>query len=298
MVDRLGAGQAVGALDRADLVIFNYYRHEVALEWMRRRDRAGAPWCFWGERPGATRWAPVGDAYRYFRLAALRRGHAAIWGIGQLAVDRYRAAFGARRKYFNVPYFSDLSRFTTAGARRRPGDRARKFLFSGALIRRKGVDVLADAFMRVRREVPDASLTFVGAGELEQGLTSKLQHHGARFLGFRGWDTLPSLYGDADVLVAPSRHDGWAMVVPEALASGLPVISTPRAGAACEFIKQGKNGWMVEPLNVTGLCSAMLEASRAHLDAAARAARASIAKHQLTDGVERFTAAARGSVTA
>ncbi|MGH8131331.1 MAG: glycosyltransferase [Steroidobacteraceae bacterium] len=298
MLDREGAASAHGWLERADLVVFNYYRDRAALQWMQRREKAGASWCFWGERPGATRWAPVGDAYRYFRLATLRRSRAAIWGIGQLAVDRYRAAFGARRKYFNVPYFSDLWRFAAAAVPRSAGARARKFLFSGALIRRKGVDLLVDAFARVRREVPDASLTFVGTGELERGLKARLARHGARFAGFQPWDALPGLYGGADVLVAPSRHDGWAMVVPEALASGLPVISTARTGAAREFIEPGRNGWIVEPPSAAALGSAMLEASRADLGTLARAARASVAHHQLADGVARFTAAAGGSVAA
>ena len=296
MLDRQGATPAKEAIDSADLVAFNYYRHDVALKWLQRRADANAPWCFWGERPGATRWAPLGNAYRYFRLAALRRGRSAIWGIGQLAVDRYRASFGPQRKYFNVPYFSDLSRFAAVGPRRRAGEQARKVLFSGALVLRKGVDVLADAFVRLRRELPDASLTLLGAGELKRALQSKLKGHAATFPGFQPWAALPSLYGHADVLVTPSRHDGWAMVVPEALAAGLPVISTPQTGAACEFIRPGTNGWMVERLTAASLASAMLDASRADLAAVSGAARASVSRHQLADGVERFVAAARGSV--
>jgi glycosyltransferase involved in cell wall biosynthesis len=298
MLDGRATADAESVIDGADLVVFNYYRHGAAMAWMQRRARSGAPWCFWGERPGATRWAPVGNAYRYFRLAALRKCRAAIWGIGQHAVDRYRAAFGAQRKYFNVPYFSDLARFASVGPHRRAGDAARRFLFSGALIKRKGVDVLVDAFKRLRREVADVSLTLVGAGELERPLRTRLERDGATFLGFQPWAALPSIYGQADVLVAPSRHDGWAMVVPEALAAGLPVISTAHTGAASEFIQQGTNGWIADPLNPSSLHSAMLDASRADLATASRAARESVARHRLADGVERFTAAARGSVAA
>lgn len=296
LLDRHNVRDAEAALARAELVVFNYYRHDAALAWMRRRARTGAPWCFWGERPGATRWAPMGDAYRYVRLAPLRRGRSAIWGIGQVAVDRYRASFGSQRKYFNVPYFSDLSRFAAAARRRPAGTRAREFLFSGALIRRKGVDVLAEAFVRLRHELPDASLTLVGTGELEHALRKKLERHGARFLGFQPWDALPALYGRADVLVAPSRHDGWAMVVPEALAAGLPVVSTFHTGAARELVEHGGNGWIADPLDSASLCAAMVASSRADLESTSRAARDSVASHQLTDGVRRLTAAAHGSV--
>jgi glycosyltransferase involved in cell wall biosynthesis len=298
VLERAGVTACAEAIDRAELVVFNWYRHAAVQDWMRVRDRAGRPWCFWGERPGATRWAPVGDAYRYFRLATLRKSRAAIWGIGQLAVERYRAAFGTKRKYFNVPYFSDLARFEAAAAKRVAGQRARRFLFSGALIRRKGVDLLADAYIRLRRELPDASLTLVGSGELERALRAKLRREDARFAGFQPWSALPALYGQADVLVAPSRHDGWAMVVPEALAAGVPVISTPHTGAARELVRHGANGWMVDPLSAPSLCGAMLEAAGTELAAAARAARQSVAHHALADGVARFTAAARGSVSA
>jgi glycosyltransferase involved in cell wall biosynthesis len=297
LLDRDGAGLAEAAIDRADLVVFNFYRHAAPLRWMGRRTRSGAPWCFWGERPGATRWAPIGNAYRYFRLAGLRRSRAAIWGIGQLAVDRYRASFGPTRKYFNVPYFSDLSRFAT-GRVRRDGERARKFLFSGALIRRKGVDLLAEAFVQLRRELPAASLTLVGSGQLEASMKAMLPAHAARFTGFQSWEALPKLYAEADVLVAPSRHDGWAMVVPEALAAGLPVISTTHTGAARELIRHGENGWLVDPLDAASLTAALQSASRVDLATASRAATGSVARHQLADGVERFTTAALGSVTA
>ena len=45
------------------------------------------------------------------KLAPLRESRAPIWGIGQWAVEQYRAEFGEERTYLNVPYFSDLQRF-------------------------------------------------------------------------------------------------------------------------------------------------------------------------------------------
>src|SRR5207247_1853601 len=127
--------------------------------------------------------------------------------------------------YFNVPYFSDLKRFAAACQDRPPGVQSCRFLFSGSLITRKGVDLLAQAFATVASEFPTVSLTVVGAGPLENEMRSRLEDLGKRvtFAGFQSWEKLPQYYAEADVLVAPSRHDGWALVVPEALASGLPV---------------------------------------------------------------------------
>jgi glycosyltransferase involved in cell wall biosynthesis len=52
-------------------------------------------------------------------------------------------------------------------------------------------------------------------------------------------------YGSASLLVHPALEDGYALVVPEALASGRPVIATRQTGAA-ELIEHGKNGFVVE----------------------------------------------------
>ncbi len=65
------------------------------------------------------------------------------------------------------------------------------------------------------------------------------------FAGFKDWNELPGEYASADVLCVPSRYDGWGLVVPEGLASGLPVIATDRMGAALEFVETGRNGWLI-----------------------------------------------------
>ena len=106
------------------MLVANFYRHPLAAKLIQLRVQTGKPWCFWGERPGYTRWAHLGHWYRRVTLAALHRSRAPIWGIGDSAVDRYSAEFGTARTYFNVPYFSDLERFTVAAANRAPsGDR-------------------------------------------------------------------------------------------------------------------------------------------------------------------------------
>ncbi len=56
--------------------------------------------------------------------------------------------------------------------RRREEKRERTFLFSGSLIARKGVDLLAAAFVRLAREVPNVRLKIVGEGELRESLVA------------------------------------------------------------------------------------------------------------------------------
>lgn len=289
--------------DTAQLVIFNFYNEWRARELLNRRARSGRPWCFWGERPGFL--SPLlGRVVRLWRLRALHRSRAAIWGIGRMAVDAYRHEFSDFRAYENLPYFSDLERFSTAADTKAEAARTteeRVILFSGALIKRKGVDLVAQAFARVADEVPAGRLVLLGSGELESSLRKQLsrQKHRVDFLGFQDWKNLPEVYARADVLCVPSRHDGWGLVVPEGLASGLPVISTTATGAAVEFVKNGTNGWLIPASDAESLRLAMKEALTLpdeRLAAMSADARRSVEHHQLSMGAGRFLAAAEAAV--
>ena len=274
----------------ADLMVFNYYRHANAERLIEARAASGGPWCFWGERPGFRQPAWAGRLLRRWKLAKLHASAAPIWGIGKFAVDGYREEFGAERFYFNLPYFSDLERFDVSV---RDEKRERTFLFSGSLIERKGVDLLAAAFVRLAQEVPQVRLKIVGEGELRDSLARTLQTVSERveLIGFKDWSELPSEYAAADVLCVPSRYDGWGLVVPEGLASGLPVIGTNRMGAALEFVESGRNGWLVSAGDQEALFAVMREAALMPVDELREMgyrARQSVSAHTLRNGATRF----------
>lgn len=300
-LDSGGVRQAREAVDQSDLVVFNYYFHSQATELIGERASRGGPWCFWGERPGFRQpaWAALGGRLlRRWKLARLHGSSAPIWGIGKFAVDEYRREFGPRRSYFNLPYFSNLERFEHAEAAR---GSQRVFLFCGSLIARKGVDLVARAFVQLASEFPDTRLEIAGDGELRQSLMQTLRQVRERveFVGFKNWDELPELYASADVLCVPSRYDGWGLVVPEGLASGLPVIATNRMGAALEFVRTGVNGWLVPAGDETAIFSAMQEAASLTNSALAersRRARDSVKEHTLKNGSQLFVRFARETI--
>lgn len=299
--DAGGMRQAREAARESDLVVFNYYFHSQATELIGERASRGEPWCFWGERPGFRqpawgRWG--GRLLRRWKLAKLHDSAAPIWGIGKFAVDEYRREFGPQRSYFNLPYFSDLKRFEAARHERRT---ERVFLFCGSLIARKGVDLVARAFVQLACEFNDVRLRIAGDGELRRALEQLLRPVSDRveFLGFKDWDALPELYASADVLCVPSRYDGWGLVVPEGLASGLPVIATERMGAALEFVRTGVNGWLVQAGDEMAILQAMREAAGLEGDALARlsqGARESVKEHTLKHGSQRFVRFARETI--
>jgi len=283
----------------ADLVVFNYYRHASAERLIEERAASGGPWCFWGERPGFRQPAWAGRLLRRWKLAKLHASAVPIWGIGQFAVDGYRGEFGVERAYFNLPYFSDLQRFNVAA---REEKRERTFLFSGSLIERKGVDLVAAAFVRLAQEVPNVKLKIVGEGELRESLGRMLQTVSERveFVGFKDWKELPAEYAAADVLCVPSRYDGWGLVVPEGLASGLSVIGTDRMGAALEFVETGRNGWLISAGDEEALLAAMRDAALMPADELREMgcrARESVSAHTLRNGATRFCDYARQVVS-
>jgi glycosyltransferase involved in cell wall biosynthesis len=169
----------------------------------------------------------------------------------------------------------------------------RVFLFCGSLIVRKGVDLLARAFVRLASEMCNAKLKIVGEGELRQTVEETLApvRDRVEFVGFKDWNELPREYASADVLCVPSRYDGWGLVVPEGLASGLPVIGTNRMGAALEFIETGRNGWLIPAADEEALFEAMRDAalsSQTDLAALGLGARESVSTHTLENGAARF----------
>jgi glycosyltransferase involved in cell wall biosynthesis len=167
-----------------------------------------------------------------------------------------------------------------------------RFLFSGSLIERKGADLLAQAFTQLVTSGLDAKLTFLGSGALEPRLrkvTSPVASKVA-FLGFRQWHELPEIYAQSDVLCAPSRYDGWGVVVPEGLAAGMSVIATNMMGAGREVITV-ENGWLIRAGHLGDLVDAMTQAARQPPEAriaTSKAARFTALSQSLGMGVRRI----------
>ena len=64
---------------------------------------------------------------------------------------------------------------------------------------------------------------------------------------FTTWDDRLRPFRNADILVLPSKHSGWGLVIPEALSLGLPVISTKYVESARYFLRHSENGYLIEP---------------------------------------------------
>ena len=276
----------------SDVTIFNYYTHRFAWESINAKSKTHQPWVFWGERPGFLNVGPLGNWFRQFALRPLHQSSIPIWGVGQFGIEGYRAEFGPDHDYRNMPYFSDLERFRSLRSKAKNG-MARTILFSGSLTRRKGVDLLARAFVALASEFPDVRLLIVGTGPLQKEVEEILAPFANRvdWAGFQPWHELPNFYARADLFCFPSRYDGWGLALVEALASGIPVIGTDQTGSALDLVAPGKNGWLIKADDLRELHQAMREALTTPVDKWEQMvinARASVSQHSVHEGAERF----------
>lgn len=294
-------GQAFRWVLDAALTVCNYYTHWFALAALHLRHFSARPWVFWGERPGFLRLGWFGRLARRLLLYPISTSAAPIWAIGQAGVAGYLNDWGADKTYVNLPYFSDLSRFRKQPRAVRAEERV--VLYSGILNSRKGVLGLAEGFKAAAQTHPNLRLIILGSGPLEQQMREVLKPVAAQvsWEGFREWHELPAFYARADALCLPTRHDGWAMVVPEALAAGLPVITTVDAGAALELVTHEVNGWLLPNSEAKAIESALrllAELPSADLARTSAAARESVKDHTLDEGRGRFVAAAHEAMAA
>ncbi len=114
----------------------------------------------------------------------------------------------------------------------------------GQFIYRKGYDILLNAMGSVSREV---GLYLLGGVPTEEYLdivaAQGLQR--VHFIGFQPPEVVAQYYQAADIFVLPTREDIWGLVINEAMAKGLPIITTDRCEAGLELVDES-NGFIVK----------------------------------------------------
>ncbi len=247
---------ALPAPRAGEVWVVNGAMTDVTTQRLMRRLGRRTPWCFWGERPST----PASAAKRWLQArqyAPLRRSRAIV-AVGERARAAY-AALAPNVPSHNQPYACRLEAFAAA-AQPRPANSEPVFLFCGQMIARKGVDVLLHAFTELVRGKIAARLELVGReAELPAWLATLPPDVRARvhYAGFKAPDELPACFARADVFVLPSRHDGWGVVINQALGAGLPVISSDAVGAGLDLVRPEGNGLLVPAGDVPALAAAM-----------------------------------------
>ena len=220
---------------------------------MRREAKKGRAWNFgWKNRL----WHRV---YHFPRFRwSIRTADAAhvfcrdVWNVLQLAygMPADRAVYipnGVERRFF-VP--------------REYGDRPEgvRFLWAGTWLDQRGIFYLRDAMQRLASRVPRMTLTIAGPGTSPEQIERFFGDELAGKILVRPVvpsDQMPELYLEHDAFIFPSLMEGLPTVIMEAMASGLPVITTETCGMP-DVVENEFNGLLVPPADAVALENAIL----------------------------------------
>ena len=114
----------------------------------------------------------------------------------------------------------------------------------GQMIYRKGFDILFEAMKNISSDV---GLYIIGGKPTKEytRFIEENQMGNLHIVDFKEREQLVLFYRASDLFVLPTREDVWGLVVNEAMAAGLPIITTLKCGAGLELVKEGSNGFLV-----------------------------------------------------
>jgi glycosyltransferase involved in cell wall biosynthesis len=166
-----------------------------------------------------------------------------------------------------VPNVIDLREFDASarnGASRNDADRI-SVMAIGRLVRVKRYDLFLRAIAAARQQVPSICGVLVGDGperapleHLAAELNLKSEH--LTFLGRRS--DVPQLLRSAEMLVLCSTHEGFPNVILEAMAAGVPTVTTP-VGDVAEIVENGRSGIVVPANDLEALTNCIVHLARA-----------------------------------
>jgi len=134
-------------------------------------------------------------------------------------------------------------------------------LFVGRLYELKGVMELLKGWQSFMKQCPDAdaTLAYVGGGDQEQELREYISAHkipNVVMTGAIDYDDIALYYRAADCFIIATKGDNWSLVVPEAMACGLPIATSIYNGCWPELVTSA-NGWTFDPLNQESIVSVL-----------------------------------------
>ena len=116
-----------------------------------------------------------------------------------------------------------------------------KFLFVGQMVERKGIKLILDTLKKLNTQ--EYKFTFVGDGPLRKDVINlSRQNKNIKYIKFKNELELNRIYMQNNILVLPSKYDGWGVVIIEAMARGMALLSSDNVGASKEYIKHNFNG--------------------------------------------------------
>lgn len=156
----------------------------------------------------------------------------------------------------------------------------------GQFIYRKGFDILLRAASQLG---DDVGVYIVGGKPTEEylALQQELNLLHVHFVGFTPKQELAEYFDAADVFAMPTRRDVWGLVVSEAMAHGLPVVSTDQCVAGMELVRDGENGYIVPVDDPDAMADALLRVLNSDVRGMGQSALDAIRGYSIEDMVQR-----------
>ena len=266
----------------------------VHRQWLANRKRAAGAWEHIALMLNPYHWYTLAAEKRLFESPGLR----AVICNSNMVKEEVRRHFGLAEAKLRVIYSGvDLAAFhpelrrTWRERKRRElgiADAVMVFLFVGSGFRRKGLPQLLRALSGVR----DAHLVVVGADKelprLRRAAGEAKLSGRVHFMG--GQEDVKPWYGMADCFVLPTLYDPFPNAALEAMACGLPLITSLQCGAA-EFVESGVEGYVCrDPLDVVELARCLnLAAPPGQAQRMGAAARRRVEPYGLADMARQLT---------
>ncbi len=183
----------------------------------------------------------------------LQKAFSHIWVAGVYQFEYARKLRFKKNQIIFNSLSCDTAIFQQVNIEKKQNNYPKKFLFVGRFVPIKGLEYLIEAWEQIA-EKKGWSLTLIGDGPLKERF-NKVE--GITIKNFMSQPDLLTEMSFAGCFILPSIYEPWALVIHEAAAAGLPLITTEVCGAVPHFIIDELNGYKVKPGNTAELKQAM-----------------------------------------
>ncbi len=221
-----------------DFVIIGGYRHKHASELINICTEKNIKYLFWMERINFNFYFKS-FLFKFFYKNRLKNSDG-ILAIGNQALSFFKK-FNSNTYLF--PYNIDVKKFKKT----KPQNKIR-LLFIGQFISRKGINLILESFSFLEKNIlKNIECTFVGNGPLKQNILNKIKRYNfIKLVNFKSRKKLIQIYSQNDILLFPSKYDGWGVAPMEAMSSKMSLIISKNCGIV-EFLTNKKNAIIVNP---------------------------------------------------